>query len=147
MHERLEEINCPLPRNVYTPTSVEGLDSDMQDVLGMGGGEQDVPGGLTEGGGEEGGAAMMMMEDDMMLDQPDFDFQLNMLPVWAQKAALSRPSVAQQAASSKEHLSSDSSGTTHSVGSRMAEGKWAEVRMNLVGVGGEVTSSFLSFRE
>ena len=120
MHERLEEMSCPLPRNIYTPTSVEGVDSGMQDMLCMGG-EQDVPRGLTEGGG---GGAAMVMEDDMMLDQPDFDFQLSMLPVWAQKAALSRPSVAQQAAASKEY----SGGTAPAVGSRLAEGKWAEVR-------------------
>ena len=55
--------------------------------------------------------------------QPDFDFRLSMLPVWARKVAMSRPSVAQQAGSN----SSATPMTTSS--SRTAEGKWAEVRV------------------
>ncbi len=118
MHERLEEMNCPLPKD---SSSAEGVDSDVglnPDIMAMG--DQEM--GMGEGPG------MMITMEGGDLEQPDFDFQLNMLPVWAQKAALSRPSVAQQAAASKELLSSDSAGTIPSVSSKIAEGKWAEVK-------------------
>lgn len=64
-------------------------------------------------------------EQDVMMmmgsEQPDFDFRLSMLPTWAQKAAMSRPSVAQQASKGLQRVHSAESGI------RMAEGKWAEV--------------------
>ncbi len=57
-------------------------------------------------------------------DQADFDFRLSMLPEWAQKAALSRPSVAHMAASKGGVSSRKDSGLL----SKAAGGKWEEVR-------------------
>ena len=131
MHERLEEMNCPLPRGGMTSTEGVDMGADMGADMGLN------PDMLAlddqEGGMMAMGAPMMEEEEEEGeedMEQPDFEFKLSMLPVWAQKAALSRPSVAQQAAAASfsKEFSSGSGGTIPSVGSRVAEGKWAEVR-------------------
>lgn len=109
MHERLAEINQPIPYSI-TPqqaqTAMEERDCSDSVVskLDM---MDDV---LTE-------QEILMMESE----QPDFDFRLSMLPIWARKAAMSRPSVAQQASKGVQRVHSAESGI------RTAEGKWAEV--------------------
>lgn len=114
MHERLAEINQPVPFLLApqpAQTAMEERDGSESlvsklDVM------DDV---LTE-------QEMLMMESE----QPDFDFRLSMLPVWARKAAMSRPSVAQQASKGLQRVHSAESGM------RTAEGKWAEVRIMVV---------------
>lgn len=111
MHERLAEINHqPLPLLLtpqkMVPTAVVE-ERDGESVVS----KLDVMDGvLTE-------QEMLMLESE----QPDFDFRLSLLPVWARKAAMSRPSVAQQASKGLQRVHSAESGI------RMAEGKWAEV--------------------
>ena len=53
----------------------------------------------------------------------DFDFRLSMLPTWAQNAALSRPSMAQ--------VTFNNPKTEKRVNLKGAEGKWAEVHVQL----------------
>lgn len=68
------------------------------------------------------------MAEQIMLesDQPDFDFRLSMLPAWARKMAMSRPSVMPQADLRRVH-SVDSITTEAPSTSRSVEGRWAEV--------------------
>ena len=107
MHDRLAELNQPVPdpRISHKSTLAEEEEVDSSMVMGE---EQD-----------------MMPDQSGLLEpiHPDFDFRLSMLPIWARKVALSRPSVAQQAGS-KSIM-----GSAHvtSVSSRMAEGRWKEV--------------------
>ncbi len=58
--------------------------------------------------------------------KPDFDFRLSMLPPWAQRAALSRPSMAE--VGPRQMMVSDDSETAQR--GKTAEGKWAEVSQN-----------------
>jgi hypothetical protein len=107
MHERLAEINQPVPLPLTPQQAEVAMDKVDGEVskLDMGGGV------LTE-------QEMLLMESE----QPDFDFRLSMLPPWARKVAMSRPSVAQQASKGLQRVHSAESGIKIN-----AEGKWAEV--------------------
>ena len=58
-------------------------------------------------------------------NQAKFNFRLSVLPMWAQKAALSRPSVAQQASARHQHRTV--SEKNENISSKMADGKWESV--------------------
>ena len=68
--------------------------------------------------------------DEEPLEQTDFDFRLSMLPEWAQKAALSRPSVALSSAGKTSNQQKDNQPQA-----RGAEGRWEEVSGSVVLVG------------
>ena len=115
MHERLAEITqTSIPR---FPTSQQGQGSTT-----------DIDGSESEASKHEGMDNVLTEQDVMMMgsEQPDFDFRLSMLPTWARKAAMSRPSMAQEASKGLQRVHSAESGI------RMAEGKWAEVGVILV---------------
>lgn len=124
MHERLAEIRQAMTTSSSLPTT--------QKLGGRGEEEVDV-GGSLEGAASSNplDSAKVLTEQEMLMmeaEQPDFDFRLSMLPAWARKVALSRPSVAQQqqqqqASKDLKRVHSAESG----VPSRLAEGKWAEV--------------------
>ncbi len=120
MHERLAEISQSLPNaNVNILTQQQKLmhtvpgAAEEADVVASEASNVDTADMLTE-------QEMLMLESE----QPDFDFRLSMLPTWARKAAMSRPSMAQHAAARdlKRVHSAESA-----ISSRTAEGKWAEV--------------------
>lgn len=118
MHDRLAEMNQAVPgQRISQKPSLAGEEEEVDGGVAM---KLDV---LTED-------QEVMAEQGMLLEpnQPDFDFRLSMLPIWARKAALSRPSVAQHAASRGMH-SPVSAGHMASIGSRLAEGRWAEVQL------------------
>lgn len=118
MHDRLAEIEQPVPgQRISQKPSLAAEEEEVDEGMAM---KLDV---MTED-------QELLVEEEVLLEptQPDFDFRLSMLPVWARKAALSRQSVAQHAAS-KGMRSLDSAPPVASIGSRIAEGRWAEVQL------------------
>ena len=96
---------------------VERQDVERQDVGRQDVGRQDVGSKLIE---QQPGTDEVQSVPDPT-DQADFDFRLSMLPEWAQKAALSRPSVAHMA--EKVTTKRKDSGP-------VAGGRWEEVSMS-----------------
>lgn len=115
MHERLAEmrqsgsVQETSQPDGPSPVAIEVLVEETEEEVGL---KQEVA--VEEQGEPEEALA------ELEPNQPDFDFRLSMLPVWARKAALSRPSVAQHAKS----MHTDSTSAT----SKTAEGRWAEVQ-------------------
>lgn len=113
MHERLTEISQTVPLLLMPQKAEQTAATEETDVDSVAENLDSVDDVLTE-------QEMLMLESE----QPDFDFRLSMLPVWARKAAMSRPSVAQEEASKGlQRVHSAESGI------RTVEGKWAEVRL------------------
>jgi len=96
--------------------------------------EEKVDGENRERESKEGDTCKAQQEksvgDVEPVEQGDFDFRLSMLPEWAQKAALSRPSVA---LASKKISSQKKDNQPQAKG---AAGRWEEVSGCVVMVGG-----------
>lgn len=115
MHERLAEMKQPIITSLQTPPKVT-FPPTLEMAAKKGGKDMDVA--LKR----DQEMAAVMLESD----QPDFDFRLSMLPAWARKMAMSRPSVAPHADLRRVH-SAESVNATEPPISRSVEGRWAEV--------------------
>ena len=107
MHERLAEIH---QHDLHSPHSLQEVDRKREDE------------GIALKRDQEKEAEQIVTLED----QPDFDFRLSMLPVWARKMAMSRPSVVPQADLLRVH-SVESVTTDSPSNPRSVEGRWAEV--------------------
>lgn len=112
MHERLAEMKQPVlsPLDPHRPSQVVAEEDDGLDLSEV----ESVQSNSVTVDDQEATV------ESKLQNQPDFDFRLSMLPAWAQKAAMSRPSVAGQVKDFSVNSATDG-------GTKTVEGKWAEV--------------------